>query len=760
MLYLKYFLSSLIVYFCLSTNAYGQRLPLGTWKTHLSYQSISTLAIADQKVYAGAAGSFFYYDQSANEITRLSRIDGFSEVNISRLKYLPSHKTLLIAYQTGMIDLLRLSQKPGEADQIVPINAIRNASIPGSKTIRYIVFTDQFAYLSCDFGLVVLDVVKAEIRETAQNIGTNGTAVAVYGCTFARDSIFLATSQGVMVAPLSPNVNLQDYHNWYTFGLSQGIPQNNLSGIVHRNGKVYAAVSGTGLYTYENGTWTNLYPLTEPILNIQLAATQILISAPTRLYTLDENDMGSPINNPAIQAPMEADYDAQGKLWVADAQSGLVSNREGAFRAFIPNGPANNQAWKMYSYDNQLAVLSGGWNENTQPYNREGSLHTYDGDSWTSHTRLLNPTLPPMKDLAAAAFRPADQSLYLGSFGNGLLKKKSDGSIESVSNSPLIGTNSAVRVSGMATDADGSLWVTNHSVPFGRPSLHVLQPNDQWESVTFSQQGANFPLGILIDGNGYKWLRLDPQAGGGLLVYDDKTRQERYLSTASGNGELPNRNVRCMALDKEGQMWVGTDDGVAFFYNTESVFEGNYGAYTPIYNSQRLLNDEFITSLEVDGGNRKWIGTRNGLWLFNADGSELVAHFTTQNSPLVSNYITDIRVEPITGQVFVATDQGMLSYWGTATEAGPEHSNVKVFPNPVRPSFQGLVGITGLAANAKVKITDVAGRLVYETQANGGTATWNVRDYNGNRAETGVYLIFSSNNDGTETFVTKVAVVK
>jgi hypothetical protein len=739
----------------------AQPIPLGTWRTHQSYQSITTLAIAGEKIYGGSSGSLFYFDPSFNDITKLSKIDGLSEMDISTLNYHPSRRTLFIAYRSGNIDLLTSSGKTGESDRITPIRAIGNANISGSKNIYDIAFRDNLAYLSTDFGLVVLDLSKSEVRETGQQIGFQGTSVAVYASTIARDSIFLASSQGLMATALSASVNLQDYRNWLTFSPDQGIPASKISGITSREGRVYAGVSGVGLFVYQNGAWTNIHSLTDDVQSLRLSGNRILLSTGGGLLSVNENDVVTPISDPLLKAPKEAAFDSQGKLWVADAQSGLLTNRQGNFEALIPNGPASNQAWKLYQYQEKIAALSGGLDEKGQPYNREQGFYTFNGSSWTSFSAQLNPTIPPLKDLVAVTYNPLNQHLYLGSFGNGLLIQKPDLSIQPVTGSPLIASiNGGVRVTGLATDQEGNVWVANHAVPTGRPSLHILRANQQWESFTFQQSGAQNPLDILIDNNGYKWLRIDPQRGGGLLVFDDQTKQTRYLSTATGNGELPSQKVRCLTLDKEGQVWVGTDEGVAYFLSTEALFSGNYGAYTPIFNSRRLLNDESITSLAVDGGNRKWIGTRNGLWLFSADGTEQLAYFSTKNSPLLSDNITDIQVEPLTGEVFIATDRGILSYRGTATDARPEHTTVKVFPNPVRPGFQGLVGVSGLAANATVKITDVAGRLVFETRANGGTATWNVRDYNGNRAETGVYLIFSAGEDGVETFVTKLAVVR
>jgi hypothetical protein len=740
----------------LSSPLLAQNIPLGTWRTHLSYQSATTLAVAGEKVYAGSPTSFFYFDQAFNNTTKLSKLNGLSETDISRVAYLPALQLVLVAYQSGNVDLLTSSGKTGEPDKITNLNVIKNAGITGSKNIHDIAFRGNLAYLSCDFGLVVLDLTKAEIKETYRNIGLNGAPVEVYASTFANDSLFIASSQGLMAAPLSNQINLQDFSNWHIYTLSEGIPTENVKAVASRNGRVYAGVAGKGLYVYQQGNWTNLIALPDPIQTIRVSNKQLLLSTGSRLLTINENDIATELSDNLLLSPQEATFDKAGKLWVADAKAGLISNRSGRFEKYIPSGPASNQAWKLYQYGGKIVALAGGFDENSQPLNRPSNFYIFDGTQWANFAPLPS----TVKDLTGATYQNSSQQLYLGSFGNGLITQQADLSFETVVGSPLIFSGNGVRVSGLATDDEENIWITNHSVPLGKPSLHVLRKDKQWESFAFTQAGSNYPLGILIDDNGYKWLRLDPQSTGGLLVFDDKGKRSRYLGTASGNGELPNSNVRCMARDQESQLWVGTDDGVAVFFNTFSVFSGSYSAFTPIFDSHRLLNDEFISTIKIDGGNRKWIGTHNGLWLFNAEGSELVANFTTKNSPLLSNNITDIEIQPTTGEVFIATDQGILSYRSGATEAGPEHTQVKVFPNPVRPNFDGLVGISGLAANAIVKITDIAGRLVYQTRANGGTATWNVRDYQGRRAETGIYLIFSASDDGSETFVTKLAVVK
>jgi hypothetical protein len=270
-----------------------------------------------------------------------------------------------------------------------------------------------------------------------------------------------------------------------------------------------------------------------------------------------------------------------------------------------------------------------------------------------------------------------------------------------------------------------------------------------------------YPQEILIDKNNYKWIRIEPNKGGGLIVYNDKTNASKYITDQAGHGGLPNIGVKAIAEDKTGQIWLGTKEGVAIFYTPDNIFSGTASdASVPIFDGFPLLYNEDITCIAVDGGNRKWIGTNNGLWLFNDDASEVIANYTVENSPLLSNAIIDVEINEKTGEVFISTDKGLISYRGTATTGQTAHSNVKVFPNPVKPDFNGLVGISGLTNDAVVKITDIYGNLIYETKAEGGTAVWNAKNYHGEKAKTGVYLIFSSSEVGIETYIANIAVVE
>jgi ligand-binding sensor domain-containing protein len=328
----------------------------------------------------------------------------------------------------------------------------------------------------------------------------------------------------------------------------------------------------------------------------------------------------------------------------------------------------------------------------------------------------------------------------------------------------LPGNNGYTRIPALAVDAEGQVWMTNRHQQANAPGLHVLKTDGSWQSFRlpgFADEG-NLEK-ILLDHNNYKWLSVSrrPDASArGLVVFDDRSGQYRHLSTAAGAGNLPGAEVYALALDQNGPVWVGTDKGVAVFYEPELAFESStFGAVTPVIAGRPLLQNQAVKAIAVDGGNRKWVGTDTGLWLFSEEGDQVIAHFTRANSPLPADNILDIAIHPGTGEVFVVTSAGLVSYRGTATVTEGQPDCALVFPNPVRPGFAGQVGLSGLPQNAIVKITDITGTLVFQTTAAGGMVAWDLKDLKGRRVRTGVYLAFSASPDGRQSCISKIAVV-
>lgn len=269
---------------------------------------------------------------------------------------------------------------------------------------------------------------------------------------------------------------------------------------------------------------------------------------------------------------------------------------------------------------------------------------------------------------------------------------------------------------------------------------------------------------IVTDQLGLIYTKLS--AGSGVQIANKEGKKVTFqtIPLNANDSRFTSNTVNSIAVDKNNIVYLATNGGIVGINSDQRLLESpslTGFIITPYINSVRTLANENVLSIAIDGGNRKWVGTANGLYLFNDELSEIIEKFTDVNSPLPSNNIRFLNLSSDTGELFVYTQKGIVSYRTASSESTENQgNNVLVFPNPVKPGFEGLVGISGLVNNAFVKITDLSGRLVYQTRAKGGTASWDLSTHNGQRAEAGIYYIFSGNEFGKENFVTKLAVIK
>ncbi len=397
-----------------------------------------------------------------------------------------------------------------------------------------------------------------------------------------------------------------------------------------------------------------------------------------------------------------------------------------------------------------------------------------DGE-WTVINRWTVPLLEQegaILDYYKLAINPDNDKVYYGTFWGGLVEQDGDTfTVYNETNSSLQGAEGdelRERISGLDFDAEGNLWMNNHSAP---NPISVFTKDGEWKS--FAVPSARGLRHLEIDRNGYLWSTIDG-TGQGVLVFDyggtiEDTSDDRYRIISSSDTELPDNNVLSIATDLEGDVWLGTLNGVVFVGCGSSIFEGECGVSRVIIeenafddDNEYLLKGEEVNAIAIDGANRKWFGTSNGVFVQSENGKDQIAFFDSSNSPLFDNNIIDIAMNDETGEVFFCTNKGVLSYKSDATKGGVVNSSsVIAYPNPVRPEYNGPIAIKGLAENADVKVTDVTGQLIYETKALGGQAIWDGRDYNGRRASTGVYLVFSTSNslEAPDAIVTKILFV-
>jgi len=755
----------LVFNFCI-----GQGIAIGQWRDHMPYQTAISVAEASDRIYCATPYTLFYYDKEDESVNRLSKINGLSDIGISKIRYNTATKTLVIAYSNTNIDLIR-------DNTIINISDIKRKTILGLKTINNITFIGSNAYLSCGFGIVVLDLIRQEIKDTWY-IGPNGNNINVNDFTTDGTYLYAATNTGILRAEAS-NSFLANFASWSTV---PGLPHANrkYNSIEYFNSKIYTNLSvstpnSDTIFVFDGNTWAYFNPLyADTKHSLRACYGQLVITNKYYVHVFDtagqliKNVWGYYFANPE---PAEALCDKDGYIWVADYYEGLIKWYNDHSEPIVPNGPGSINAVAMDVKNNNLWVAPGGKDETWNNMFMRDGLFSFIDEKWTTYNFRNTTILDTIVDIVSIAVNPnAANHVYAGTWGRGLIEYKDGGfTVYNESNSSLSRTPTGfLGIGGMCFDRDNNLWVTNSGVNFG---LSVRKPSGSWQSFNLSSVINQNVIGAVIcDSYNQKWIILP--RGSGLMVFNDNgtisnTNDDKLkkLGTSYGTGNLPSNEVSCIAEDLDGEIWIGTDKGIAVFYSPGNVFTNqNYDAQQILVEQggyvTPLLEAEYITAIAIDGANRKWIGTKKaGLFLISPDGTEQIANYTTDNSPILDNGITSLAINQNTGEVFIGTLKGIVSYKTGATAGGTTFGNVYAYPNPVRENYNGAIAVKGLVRDADVKITDISGNLIFSTVAEGGQAIWNGRNFNGDKARTGVYLVFCTNADGSETIVTKIMVI-
>lgn len=763
---------------CATYNLCGQSssLAIGQWQDFLPYQQGISVTQSPTKVYYATPQSIVSLDKEDATVAFLSKSNGLTDVGISQVRFDPVHDQLYVIYTNSNIDVVR-------EEGIINIpNILANTSISGSKQINDIFLDPQgVAYLSTDFGIVILRGADLTFGATIQ------TGIRVNEMTALGSVLYAATDDGLYSFDLSTGSNIAAFSSWDLLSVEAGLPSLfSARAITSHDNRVYVGIDGN-LYKSDDArqVWSIIHQVEGQDMQFLESTNDRLIAGwrgpdfRREVLFFDREDNFISSGQDCAGVPEEVIRGEDGTIYYADlfARFRIADDYTSRCNLTSFNSPFSENVSDIVIREKDVLVASGGVAENfTFLFSRDG-FYLQEDQSWSNFNELDNAQIAALDllNVFRVAFHPSLPRLYAGSYWAGLLEYDQEEDVYTLynkTNSTIrgsIGDEARERISGLAFDEEENLWVTTFNAP---SPINVLQPDGSW--ITLGVPSLGTISDIIIDEQGFKWMPIQGSSGG-ILVMDSgediaNPADDVFRLINQNNSEMTTNVVRSVKEDLDGAVWVGTDEGPIIFDCGNDVFDparcpGVRRVVLQDSIGAILLADQQINAIEVDGANQKWFGTRTGLFVQSPQGDQQIAHFTTDNSPLLDNEITALAYEPDEGVMWIGTNRGLTSLRTVSTAGSRVHREDEVFafPNPVPADYRGPIAIKGLVSDANVKITDVNGLLVSEIEALGGQAIWDGRDLQGRDVASGVYLVFSTDDsafDSPDTFVTKIMVLR
>lgn len=736
------------------------------WKGYYSYKEIIDISYGNTKVIAATENALFSKNIDNGDLSIKNSIDGFKPETITAVYYSQNYNLTLTGNDNGLLIIAK-----DDGTIINKVDILNEVPVPpNAKKINHFMEYENKIYIATDYGITVLKLNNLEFEDTFY-IGSGGQEVPVLQTTIYNGDIYAVTSpNGIKKASIS-NPNLIDYNQWQNFDNGFWF------GITNFNNQLVGLNADNNIYKYNGTFFQNVFSLPQPGLKFISTDDTITVTCNNHIFVLDI--LFSTIAH-ITQIPNNINLFSCAvtigdNLFIGTKKEGLfqtsISNPI-TFELLSPDGPEQNYIFRLKKTSNYLWAVYGGYDRTYDPnLSQKGisKFSTEQGWDIIPYENLLGAT-----SLSNITVNPNNEDeIYVASYHNGLLKINNDEislftntntGADGLQNQELITpTYVSVRVNGPAFDKTGNIWMTNGLVT--KP-LKVLKTNGQWQSYNLSNVITDIVAEqycpLVVDKNDTKWI--SSFRANGLTAFNEKYNN-KAITLKGEEGNIPSVDVRCLAIDNRNVLWIGTFRGLRtlsvdrFINDTELVANAIIIEEDGL--AQELFYQQSIIDIAVDGANNKWVSIAGaGVFLISPNGQQTLYRFTKANSPLPSDTVLDIEIDDVTGEVFMATDKGLISFLGVNTKPSDDLSNVFVYPNPVRPDFNGTVKISGLIDKANIKITDIEGNLVHETTSEGGTIEWDTKAFGKYKVASGVYMIFISSEDGIETKVKKVMIIR
>jgi len=757
----------LVLFFCwiLLFQSQGQSIPpIGQWREHVPFSNVFHVVQSGGLIYSVSPFGYILYDPIKKELQRKTKVSGLNGSRIIKFAKDPATEKIAVVYSNFNMDII-------EEDKVYNIPDIFLKATAVDKTINNLVWQNNLLYVSTNLGIIVVDPIRKEIKDTYKT-ATQLPGSRINQVAFLGSDIYAATSIGIKRTALNVQWpgNLNDWFletdNLLVSGECQTILNWKGNLVVQKKDSVLIKVGAS---------WKTLYISQKPISAINTSGDKLFIMTSTAgvgsiLQFSSPVESYQTINSAFLSMPLYSAVSSDG-IWVADQKNGLLKISGSNTEKINIDAPADIAKGSGRYFNGEVIASSGSINADWKGELNPSGFFIFDGNNWTNYNKQESLLPDSISDIVDVVRNITNNKLYAASFGGGLIELDKGKIKIFKQGSPIsssLNTPGNYYVSGLAIDQKQNVWVSN----FGSaPSLLVKKSDDSWTSFNIPFSFTENAVGkIMIDASNRKWI-ISPR-GNGLFCFDDKGTIDqknddswRFFQQGKGSGNLPSSNVLSVTSDRDGFIWVGTDKGIGIIQCTNNIFSsGACEAILPVVKQDNfnglLFGEESVNDIAVDGANRKWVATNNGVWLISPDGQRIIYHFNESNSYLLSDHVFQVVVQEKTGEVFFFTENGICSFVSTATEPAIEKLRPVVFPNPVPPAYSGTIAIRGLKENAWVRITELDGKLVYQTRSLGGQAIWNGRTYKGEKISSGVYLVMVSDEFNEQQLATKIFFIK
>ena len=801
-----------LLLFSLTLLGQDNSLKIGEWRHHYSFRNCFAITETPENILGASAMGIIMYNKNSQSITTMTKFEGLSDYGITALNYSPQNNEVVIGYSSGNIDILKNGR-------IYNINDLKLAQISGDKKINHILFDNNkpnIAYCSTGFGVleISIDTNKPETI-TTWYIGENASEIEVYQLLLREDYLYAATSMGIR--RISTSNDYSRYDNWEQLTVS-GTPYCAITWFADRliaaRGQKNTTCIIEGFPTNQSiSSFRGFFSNDETLIITARSSISFYDITFERIDRIVEPILSGEETHftPNFNASWISDYEG---FWLADTNEGIMKRKnETNFDQYTPDGPVSNSTWKLLFAGNNLWMVQGGKTAEGHKLGYPATISILTPSGWKLMTAANTQMLINVNEALGLSANPINpNNIFVNTWGHGVLEidmnsegnfyvkrhhDKSETGLQDVLNNPA--HPHFVKVAGTAYDPKNNiLYMANCEVDntlvvyFPEDNtymrytyetlkkVHTLGPilqhssGDKWmiiERKIISGIGYNFGVFVWNDNNTLRDETDDVYKGG--VHPSSETNEKRNAGQfllMDNAGESVSDAVYSMVEDNNGSVWLGTNKGVVVYHYNSSPLKTERPVITRIKvphgdgtdDAGYLLENDKVTTIAVDGGNRKWLGTENnGIYLVSPNGENSIATFNSKNSNLPSDNVYSIVINPKNGEVFVATDKGLVSFRGMATEGKEGYKDAYVFPNPVRPEHKDIpITITGLMDKTIVKITDISGKLVFETKSVGGQAIWDGRNMWGDRVKSGVYLAFLATEDGKNSSVIKIAIVR